>query len=121
MKTNTTISIVISQGPFARISGKEGVDLALVCAAFEQKVNLIFVDEGVFHLVKTQDADAIDDKTHDKQLQALAFYEIEHLYAESQSLRRYSMGHDDLLDAVELRSRDEIRQLCRQSKQTVTF
>ena len=51
-ENQTTISVIIHSPPFASIAGKEGVDLALVCAAFEQKVNLIFVGSGVLHLSK---------------------------------------------------------------------
>lgn len=119
--SEVSTTIIISNPPFNAISGKEGVDLALVCAAFDHQVNLIFVDQGVLHLVNNQDGSFFLDKLHDKQLGALEYYEIENLYAENESLARFQLTNKDLLDSVKCISSTKIRQLVNSSTHTVNF
>lgn len=121
MQNNLSINIIISSPPFGLIDGKEGVDLALVCAAFEQDVNLIFVDEGIFHLIKNQNGDYFADKLHDKQLNALAFYDIESLYAEKESLQRFDLAPTSLLTNTILIDRLKINQFISTAQKTVIF
>jgi tRNA 2-thiouridine synthesizing protein C len=90
-------NILISAPPLASIKGKEGVDLALVCAAFEHQVNLIFVDYGVFHLLEAQNSQHFKDKLHDKQLKALEFYDIDALWVESESLDKFNINTNQLI------------------------
>lgn len=116
-----TTSIIIASAPFNTIAGKEGVDLALVCAAFDHQVNLIFVDTGVLHLSNAQDENFYLDKMHDKQLGALEFYDVEKIYAEAESLERYQLNKTDLIASVESIPRLKINQLIHNSKYTVNF
>ncbi len=116
-----TTSLIIQTPPIGTIAGKEGLDLALVCAAFEHKVNLIFADEGIFHLINSQKSDLFDDKNHDKQLKALEFYDIDKLYAEVESLVRFSLTAEHLLSDVEMLSSSQINSLISQSDKIFSF
>ncbi|TQV76632.1 sulfurtransferase complex subunit TusC [Aliikangiella marina] len=117
--TNTTI--IIASPPFGKINGKEGVDLALVCAAFEQNVQLVFVDEGVFHLLTTQEEAFFDDKFHDAQLKALEFYDIERVHVEKESLAQFGLTQQQLIDNTSINTRAEIHKMVLQSTHTVRF
>lgn len=112
---------MISSPPFSHIDGKEGLDLALVCAAFEQQVKLIFVDQGVLHLIDNQKSSAIDDKLHNKQLSALEFYDIEQIYAETESLKQYSLLEESLIANVTSLNRQAINKICINSQQVINF
>ncbi|MGL4834236.1 MAG: DsrE family protein, partial [Shewanella sp.] len=46
------ICILFRSAPHGTTKGREGLDLALLSASFEQEVSLLFVDEGILHLVK---------------------------------------------------------------------
>ncbi len=116
-----TVTILINSPPFSHIDGKEGVDLALVCAAFDQTVNLVFVDEGIFHLINTQDDDSFLDKLHDKQLKALEYYDISSVFVESESMEKYSINQSSLLETVDVVSQSDIKQFCNNSQHTVIF
>lgn len=116
-----TTSIIVHSAPFSTIAGKEGVDLALVCAAFEQKVNLIFVGSGVLHLSRNQNADAIDDKLHDKQLGALEFYDIEQVYCETSSLAAFGLDENEIIDNCKVIDKKTISEMLNNSCNTVTF
>jgi len=121
MAATITTTVIIDSPPIGRINGKEGLDLALVCAAFDHQVNLIFVDDGVLHLLDNQDEQFFDDKMHDKQLKALEFYGIESIYAESESVSQFGLSPTTLIESVELINRNQINGLCQNSDHTVTF
>lgn len=114
------VNLIISQPPFSSIGGKEGVDLALVCAAFEQRVNLIFVDQGVLHLLNQQDTAAIDDKMHDKQLKALDLYDIETLFVDKESLQGLGIERSSLIANSKVIDATEIQKYIQSSDYTIT-
>ncbi|MGX5201566.1 sulfurtransferase complex subunit TusC [Aliikangiella sp. IMCC44632] len=114
-------SIVIESPPFSRISAKEGVDLALVCAAFEQSVNLIFVEDGVYHLLNAQDDSAFPDKNHDKQLKSLEYYDIDNILVETESLQSRGLEVAQLIDKVSALSSAEIKTRVSESDQCLVF
>ncbi len=116
-----TTTIIIKTPPFSDISGKEGIDLALVCAAFEQNTQLIFTEAGILHLINEQSSEAINDKLHDKILKALEFYEIETIYCDQAALSNYSIDKAQLINNIKLVSTKEIANLVSQSNHTVTF
>ncbi len=121
MPQSNSITVIIESPPFSTIAGKEGVDLALVCAAFEQKVNLIYCGLGVLHLVREQDSDAFEDKLHDKQLGALAFYDIEQIYYATDDLTKISLPEASLIAGCQALTNSEIKTLVDNSTYTVTF
>ena len=57
-----TTNIIIKRSSLDGPHFKEAIDLGLVCAAFEQSVNLIFVDMGINNLIKGQSALQLKDK-----------------------------------------------------------
>ena len=101
-------NILISKSSFSGIKLKESVDLALVCAAFELQVNLIFIDHGVHALVKRQNATLIGCKNHVDLIKGLEFYDIESVYVEEESLDKYNISTDELFENIQVVSRDFI-------------
>lgn len=118
---SSPITIIINSPPFASISGKEGVDLALVCAAFEQQVNLVFDGDGILHLLNNQQANAIEDKLHDMQLKALEFYDIDQIFVTQSSLSDRNLVADNLLANCIPIDRQNLKQLIDNSAQVVNF
>lgn len=119
MTAQTTI--IIQSPPLSQIAGKEGVDLALVCAAFEHSVKLVFIDQGIFHLLKSQDQDQFGDKLHDKQLKALSFYDIESVHYELDSLQKYQLQPRQLIDSVNAINRETVNQISQQTDHLLIF
>ena len=67
----------------------ELLDAALVAAAFDCDVSLLFRGEGVCSLLPNQGAHAVGQRSFSKMLRGLADYDIEKLYACSESLQRH--------------------------------
>lgn len=88
--------IVCRRPPYGSALAREALDVALATAAFDQTVAMLFLGDGVLQLVQSQDAAAIGQKAHDKQLGALPLYDVDALYVDARGLRERG------LDGVEL-------------------
>ena len=77
--------IHLNSSPYSSTSSKEGLDLALVFAAFEQFVDLCFSGAALSLLYNNQ----IPSKEHGthlyKLLDGLVFYDIENIYIQENS------------------------------------
>ena len=107
------ILFVLQRAPYGSSSAREALDAALAAAAFEQDVQLLFSGDGVWQLLAGQQAEAIAGKDIGKMLQALAYYDIEHVYADSQSLAERSLSADTLAIPVTPLANPALRQLFR--------
>ncbi|MCG9966295.1 sulfurtransferase complex subunit TusC [Shewanella cutis] len=87
------ICILFRSAPHGTTKGREALDLALLSASFEQEVSVVFIDEGVLHLLKDQQPELIGGKDYLATLKALPLYDIEAVFACKQSLGDYGLSH----------------------------
>lgn len=76
---------------------QEGLEVALIGAAFDQEVSLAFIDDGVFQLKTGQDTAAAGLKNFTVAFAALGDYEVKRIYVEAESLARRGLTADDLM------------------------
>lgn len=114
-------NIMINRSSLAGADFKEAIDLGLVCAAFDQQVNLIFVDAGINNLISGQSASKLNDKNHVDIIKGLEFYDIENVYLEKESLDKTCLKMDNLMPSVKLITGSEINQLNRKANHLVVF
>lgn len=117
IKTN----IIISHSCLDGAAFKEAIDLGLVCAAFDQLVNIIFIDNGIYNLVAGQNSSIIHDKNQADIVKGLAFYDIESVIIETESLENSSLMTNDLFPSITLKSKAQIKQLNIDADNMVTF
>jgi len=98
----SNITFVSRSAPYGNNNGKLCLDMALASAVFEQNVCYLFLDDGVYQLLKGQDAGSIEQKTLGNALETLALYGIENVYADEQSLRRRNIDSSDLISSMQL-------------------
>jgi len=122
IKTNIIkTNIIVSHAAFQGAEFKEAVDLALVAAAFDQDITLIFIQQGIYNLIKGQNADALNDKTHTDILTGLEFYDIEKLWVERESLDQTGLLVENLIDGVSIIEQQQINQSNQQANHLVNF
>jgi tRNA 2-thiouridine synthesizing protein C len=90
--------------PYGTIYALESLEVVLIAATFDQDVSLVFVDDGVYELVKGQDTKGTGIKNHSKTYRALEGYDVEKLYVERESLEARGLSEDDLIVDVEVLS-----------------
>ncbi|MGU9956701.1 MAG: sulfurtransferase complex subunit TusC [Arenicellales bacterium WSBS_2016_MAG_OTU3] len=85
------------RAPHGTVYAQEGLEVALIGAAFDQDVSMAFIDDGVFQLCKSQDTKAIEAKNFCATFKALGDYEVTKLYVEQESLAERGLSQDDLM------------------------
>lgn len=98
-------------GPFGSNAGRESLDAALIAAAFDQQVSLLFVDDGVLQLVKNQSDAPLALKDVSPTFKSLGLYEIESVYVDGDSLKARGLTPDDMLVPVAVLEIEGVRAL----------
>lgn len=90
------------KAPYGTIYALESLEVVLITATFDQDVSLVFVDDGVYELVKGQQTKDIGIKNFSPSYRALDGYDVEKLYVDKQSLEQRGLAESDLLVPVEV-------------------
>ncbi|ODV10861.1 MAG: sulfurtransferase TusC [Rubrivivax sp. SCN 70-15] len=109
------------KAPYGTIYALESLEVVLIAATFDQDVSLVFVDDGVYELVKGQDTQGIGIKNHSKTYRALEGYDVEKLYVERESLESRGLSEDDLIVDVEVLSGTEMAALMAEQDVVLSF
>ena len=109
------------KAPYGTIYALESLEVVLITATFDQDVSLVFLDDGVFELLKGQDTVGIGIKNHSKTYRALDGYDVEKLYVERESMEARGLSEDDLLVDVEVLSSAELADLMVEQDVVLTF
>ena len=99
------------KAPYGTIYALESLEVVLISAAFDQDVSLIFMDDGVYQLVKGQNTEALEVKNFSPTYRALEMYDIEKLYVSKESMTERNLSEDDLLVPVEVLDAHQIGEL----------
>ena len=99
------------KAPYGTIHALESLEVVLIAATFDQDVSLVFLDDGVYELVKGQNSKAIGIKNFSPTYRALDGYDVEKLYVERESLDERGLSDADLLVPVEVLSSAEMADL----------
>tara|TARA_R110002072_G_scaffold4663_3_gene32410 strand:- start:17026 stop:17391 length:366 start_codon:yes stop_codon:yes gene_type:complete len=121
MSVSKIITLLIRQPPYGSSSAKAALDMALSAAVFEQQVQLIFVDDGVFQLLPDQAPQAILAKNTSAALTALPLYGIDTIYADDTSLAQRNIDRDALPALVRRINQQEISRLIHDSDVVLTL
>ena len=93
---------------------QEKLDILLTTAAFEQNLALLFLDDGVFQLKKTQQTEKQSLKDTSSIFNALEMYDVNRLYIEAESMQHRGLTTSDLSLPVEVIESKNINALMKQ-------
>ena len=110
-----TFTFVSRTAPYGSQRPRLCLDAALATAVFEQQVNYLFIDDGVYQLLKNQNAEGIRSKTLGNALETLALYGIENVLVDRSSLAERGLTPADLLREVTECNNDEIAKVLQRS------
>jgi tRNA 2-thiouridine synthesizing protein C len=85
------------KAPYGTIYAWESLEVVLIGAAFDQEVSLVFLDDGVFQLVKGQDTSGIGMKNFSPTYRTLGDYEVKNIYVDRDSLEARGLNQEDLV------------------------
>ena len=120
-RATRSIAFLTRRAPHGSIFAQEALEVVLLGAAFEQRVRLVFMDDGVFQIKRGQDTDALGVKNFARAFPALQMYELECIVVERESMRERGLGVDDLLIDVEVLDKQQIAGILDESDVLVGF
>ncbi len=106
--------LVNRRAPYGTIYALECLEVVLVAAAFDQRVSMVFLDDGVYQLKKNQDTTGIGMKNFSATYRALPDYDVEKIYVEKESLLARGLSAEDLVIPVEVVAADDLREIMAQ-------
>ena len=123
------------KAPYGTVYALESLEVVLIGAAFEQEVELLFIDDGVFQITKGQDTAGAEMKNFSPTYTALGDYDIQKMYVCKDSLEERGLSLEDLMpltyededddwaekDSIRLVSREEIADLMEDSDVVLSF
>jgi tRNA 2-thiouridine synthesizing protein C len=109
------------KAPYGTIYALESLEVVLITATFDQDVSLVFMDDGVYELIKGQQTKDIGIKNFSPSYRALEGYDVEKLYVDQDSLAARGLSEKDLLVPVEVLSAEQMGQLMQQQDVILSF
>ena len=109
------------KAPYGTIYALESLEVVLITATFDQDVSLVFMDDGVYELVKGQQTKGIGIKNFSPSYRALEGYDIEKLYVDQASLEQRGLTVADLLVPVEVLDKQGLSELMQQQDVILSF
>ena len=79
--------VMLRHGPHGSSWLREGLEAAMVAAAFGREVGLLFTGDGVMALLEGQQVGPLGQKGSDNLLAALEMYDVERCYVDAAALR----------------------------------
>ena len=116
-----TFTFISRSAPYGSTRPKLTLDAALATAVFEQQINYLFMDDGVYQLLAAQNAEPIQAKTLGNALQTLELYGIEKIYVDSDSLAMRNLQPEDLAIPVSVVDEAEMRALIDRSHYVINL
>ncbi|MGQ9658980.1 MAG: sulfurtransferase complex subunit TusC [Thermochromatium sp.] len=86
------------KAPYGTIYAWEALEVMLIGAAFDQDVCALFLDDGVYQLVKGQDTKGIGMKNFSPTYRTLGDYDVRRIYVDRDSLEVRGLTQDDLVE-----------------------
>jgi tRNA 2-thiouridine synthesizing protein C len=109
------------KAPYGTVYALEGLEVVLISAAFDQDVSLVFLDDGVYELVKGMNTKELEVKNFSPTYRALEGYDIEKLYVERESLAARGLSEENLVVPVEVLSAAQLAELMSQQDVVISF
>ena len=116
------ILIISRHAPYGNSIAREAIDIALAGAVYDQDISYLFMDDGVFQLLKNQQSQKIDQKNISTTLKALPIYGVENIYAHEESLNKRGITVDELIfDNLRLLNSKNVAALLNEQDQLMSF
>ncbi len=119
--TALQIAFVLSRGPYDGPFAQDGLEAAMVAAAFDQQVALVLVDDGVYQLLPDHAPAAIGRRPADAALRQIETYGVQRVLVDRASLNCRGVAPGLLGLSEEPMDAEEIAQFLETQDQVFVF
>ncbi len=99
---NNQVAVLMRKAPYGSVYTAEGFRSMMGIGVFEMDISAIFVDDGVYALVKGQDPAGLDMKALGDGFSMLPDFGVTKFYVHDQSLNERGLAADDLVIDAEI-------------------
>lgn len=116
------VIVIFRKGPYGQINSLEGVRIAQGLLVLDVETDAIFIDDGVFNLIKNQTPEGIGHHSVMGALEAMHRYEIP-IFACEASLKQRGITVEDLDPSLEVKiiSIEELSDILLQADATIAL
>ena len=97
-----TVAILMRKAPYGSVYTAEGFRTMMGIAVFEMDISVVFLDDGVYALLKNQAPDKLDMKPLGDGFPMLREFDVEKFYVHDGSLAERGLTTEDLVIDVEV-------------------
>lgn len=121
MNSPKKLLFTLRHAPYGNTFAKEALDAILATAVYEQILSVVFMDDGVFQLINSQQADAISEKSFSNMLSAFPLYDIDRVFVCKKSLAERGISLESISSLVQLLDTKALNQLFQQQDHLLSF
>ena len=105
---SNTVAVLMRRAPYGTVYTAEGFRTLMGIAVFEMDISVVFVDDGVYALVKGQGPDKLDMKPLSDAFPMLTEFGVERFFVHDESLSERGLTAEDMVMDVQIVSGSEI-------------
>ena len=110
-----------TKSPWTSSNAAACLDMVMTAAIFDQKVKLVFCNDGVYQLLNSQDGSSCGMKTLAQQIPAMDLYGVDQIYVDQSSLLQRGLQERDLIQAVTLLPYAQMQSMIAESHVVLVF
>jgi len=115
------VAVLMRKAPYGSVYTAEGFRTIMGIAVFEMDISVVFVDDGVYALVKGQDPARLEMKPLGDGFPMLTEFDVQKFYVHDESLVERGLSADDLVMDVAVVSGSEIAQILAAAGKVLPF
>jgi tRNA 2-thiouridine synthesizing protein C len=116
-----TVAVLMRKAPYGSVYTAEGFRTTMGIAVFEMGISVVFIDDGVYTLLKGQDPAKLDMKPLGDGFPMLTEFDVEKFYVHDESLEERGLTTDDLLMDVEIVNSGQIAEILETAGKVLPF
>ena len=102
------VAVLLRKAPYGRVYTAEAFRTIMGIAVFEMDICVVFMDDGVYTLIKNQNPEKLNMKPLGDGFPMLKDFNVNRFIVHDQSLKERGLNPDDLVMEVEIASGAEI-------------
>jgi len=115
------LTFVFRSCPHTTSAGREGVDALLAASAYSEEISVIFLGDGVGHLLSMQNPSEIQSKDYAPMFKLFDLYDIEQVFVCQHSLQERGLDGAALLIQAQVLNVEAVQQQLGMATKILTF
>ncbi|MDF2180507.1 sulfurtransferase complex subunit TusC [Neptuniibacter sp. CAU 1671] len=121
MADKKSVLLVNRHPPYGSNMARDTLDVALTCGIFDLPISLLFLGDGLYQLLDSQNPKSIEQKSLQAMLSALPMYDIDQLYVCAEDLAERDLTPAALYAEVKVVDAARLPELFQQHSTVLTF